>query len=80
MPIRNEADFIERAITSVLDSDYPAEKMEILVVDGMSDDGTRDIVRELSQVDDRVKLLDNPKRIVSTAMNKGIRAAQGDFS
>lgn len=79
MPIRNEADFIERAITSVLNSDYPAEKMEILVVDGMSDDGTRDIVRELSQVDDRVKLLDNPKGIVSTAMNTGIRAAQGDL-
>ena len=79
MPIRNEADFIERAIRSVLDNDYPPEKMEILVVDGMSDDGTRDIVRRLSEADSRVKMLDNPCRIVPTAMNIGLKAARGDI-
>ncbi|MBN2313194.1 MAG: glycosyltransferase family 2 protein [Sedimentisphaerales bacterium] len=79
MPIRNEADFIERAIRSVLDSDYPAEKMEILVVDGMSDDGTRDVVRQLSESDSRVKILDNPRRIVPAAMNIGLKAARGDY-
>ena len=79
MPIRNEADFIERAIKSVLDNDYAAEKMEVLVVDGMSDDGTRETVERLSQADSRVRLLDNPKRIVPTAMNIGIKAARGDL-
>ena len=63
MPIRNEADFIEQAIKSVLDNDYPAERMEILVVDGMSNDGTREIVARLSKADSRVMMLDNPKRI-----------------
>jgi GT2 family glycosyltransferase len=77
MPIRNEADFIERAIKSILENDYPAEKMEILVVDGMSDDGTREVMRKLSQADGRIRMLDNPKRIVPTAMNIGLRAAKG---
>ncbi|MBL7185122.1 MAG: glycosyltransferase family 2 protein [Phycisphaerae bacterium] len=79
MPIRNEASFIERAITSILDNDYPAEKVEILVVDGMSDDGTRQMVERLSEGDGRVRTLDNPKRIVPAAMNIGIKAARGDL-
>ena len=79
MPIRNEADFIERAIRSILDNDYPAEKMEILVVDGMSDDNTREIVAQLSQEDNRVIMLDNPKRITPVAMNIGIKTARGDL-
>jgi glycosyltransferase involved in cell wall biosynthesis len=79
MPIRNEADFIERALRSILRNSYPAEKMEILVVDGMSSDGTRQIVCRLSQLDNRVRMLDNPKRIVPTAMNIGLRAARGEM-
>ncbi len=79
IPIRNEADFIERAIRSVLDNDYPAERMKILVVDGMSDDGTREIVAQLSQADSRVMMLDNPKRIAPAAMNIGLKAARGDL-
>jgi glycosyltransferase involved in cell wall biosynthesis len=79
MPIRNETEFIERAIRSVLNNDYPAEKIEILVVDGMSDDGTRKIVSRLSQMDNRVMMLDNPKRIAPAAMNVGLKAARGDL-
>jgi glycosyltransferase involved in cell wall biosynthesis len=79
MPIRNEADFIERAIRSILENCYPAEKMEVLAVDGMSDDGTREIVHGLSEGDSRVRMLDNPKLIVPVAMNIGIKAAQGEL-
>jgi len=79
MPIRNEADFIERAIRSILDNDYPAERVEILVVDGMSDDGTREIMARLSKGDSRVKMLDNPRRITPAAMNIGLKAARGDL-
>ena len=78
MPIRNEADFIERAIRSVLDNDFPTGRMEILVVDGMSDDGTREIVARLSKADSRVMMLDNQKRIAPAAMNIGLKAARGD--
>jgi glycosyltransferase involved in cell wall biosynthesis len=79
MPIRNEADFIEGAIKSILNQDWPREQMEILVVDGMSNDGTREIVKKLSQSDERIKMLDNTRRIVPSAMNIGLRAARGDL-
>ena len=79
MPVRNETDFIERAIKSILNQDWPCEQIEILVVDGMSNDGTREIVEKLSQEDSRIRMLDNPRRIVPTAMNIGLRAARGDL-
>ncbi len=79
VPIRNEADFIERTILSILENDYPADKMEIIVVDGMSDDGTREIVAKLAEQDSRIKLIDNPEKIVPFAMNRGIRLSQGDL-
>jgi glycosyltransferase involved in cell wall biosynthesis len=78
MPIRNESDFIEQALQSILDSDYPAEKMEVLVVDGDSSDDTRPIVEKLAESDARIKILDNPRRIVPTAMNIALKQMQGD--
>ena len=77
MPIRNEEGFIARSLGAVLDQDYPAEKIEILIVDGLSSDRTRDIVREMS--DSRVRLLDNPQQIVPYALNQGIAAASGEI-
>lgn len=79
MPIRNEAAFIERAIQSILQNDYPHDKIEILVADGMSDDDTRNIVQKLAQKDNRIILIDNPKKIVPTAMNLAIKQAKGDL-
>ncbi len=79
MPIRNETIFIERAVKSILHQDWPAEKMEILAVDGMSNDGTREIVEELCQADHRIKMLDNPRRIVPTGINIGLKTMQGDL-
>lgn len=78
MPLRNEADMIRRSLGAVLAQDYPGEQLEVLVVDGMSDDDTRAIVGEMAAADGRVRLLDNPARIVPTAMNIGIAAARGE--
>ena len=44
MPIRNEGAFLERTLGSVLAQDYPADRIEVIVADGMSDDGTREAV------------------------------------
>lgn len=78
-PCRSEARFIENTLNSILQSDYPAEKIEVLVVDGMSTDGTREIVQKMASQDSRIRLLDNPARIQAAAMNIGIKAAQGDY-
>lgn len=81
MPVRNEAAHIQRSLGSVLQQDYPASSMEILVVDGMSADATRDLVRELAtQHPERdVRLLDNPRRIAPSAMNIGVSASRGSL-
>lgn len=91
MPIRNEASYIARSLDAVLAQDYPGDRMEILVVDGMSEDGTRDFVaqeiaRQENQGDApqnppkaRIALLDNPGRIVPTAFNLGLGRARGNI-
>jgi len=79
MPIRNEAGFIERSLGAVLAQDYPADRLEVLVVDGMSDDGTRQIVQRMLAGRPNARLLDNPRRIVSTALNLGLAEAGGEI-
>ncbi len=78
MPVRNEGRHIARALEAVLNQDYPRERMEILVVDGMSSDDTRPLVQAFATRDPRLRLLDNPERIVPTALNRGIYAARGE--
>lgn len=77
MPIRNEADFIERSLGAVLNQNYLQEKLEVIVVDGLSDDGTREILQEFLDSDANLQVLDNPERIVPTGMNEAIRQAKG---
>ena len=79
IPCRNERDYVGAALDSVLANDWPAERMEVLVVDGMSDDGTRDVVRAYANRDARVKLLDNAGLFAGDAMNVGWGAARGDL-
>jgi glycosyltransferase involved in cell wall biosynthesis len=77
IPCRNEIAFIDRCLDSVLASDLPIGSYELLIVDGMSDDGTRDVVRSRAAGSSAIRLVDNPARIVPTAMNLGIAAAKG---
>lgn len=77
-PIYNEKKYIADCIDTILQQDYPKEELEVLFVDGMSTDGTRDIVSEYCQRYAFIHLLNNPHRIVPPALNIGIRAAKGE--
>lgn len=77
MPCRNEERYIRQCLDSILGNGYPLGRLEILVMDGDSDDATRTIVDEYARRYPSVRLLRNPGRIVPTAMNQGIRAARG---
>ena len=79
VPTRNEVHFIEKCLNSFMISDYPEHLMEIIIVDGMSEDGTRDIVKEISIRDNRVLLIDNEKKITPVAMNLGVKASTGEY-
>ncbi len=79
LPIRNEAGYIGNALQSVLRQDYPLERIEILVVDGISTDDTRAIVQSFCERCPNLQLLDNPGRIVPTGLNIAIQKARGDI-
>jgi glycosyltransferase involved in cell wall biosynthesis len=81
IPCLQEALFIERCVRSVLAFDTPSNVMmsEVLILDGGSTDGTRDIVKRLAEEDSRIKLLDNPKRIQSTALNIALQITGGEY-
>ncbi len=76
IPCRNEANYIAKNIDSILSQDYQGD-LEVLIVDGMSDDGTRDIVSAYS--DDRVRLIDNEARFTPQALNLGVDNAKGEI-
>ncbi|WP_051694382.1 glycosyltransferase [Desulfohalovibrio reitneri] len=79
MPVRNEARFIEGTLYSLLEQDYPGDRFEIIVADGFSDDGTRDIVSRLAGSHPQVRLADNPGRRSSAGRNVGFRLGRGDY-
>jgi glycosyltransferase involved in cell wall biosynthesis len=79
MPVRNECGYIKRSLESVFTQDYPAESFEVIVADGMSNDGTRDIVRHWQTRFPNLHLIDNQGRIAPTALNVAISHARGEI-
>lgn len=79
IPARNEEPYISPCLESILNGQYPLDRLEILVVDGCSDDQTRVIVSEFADRFPSISLLDNPSRTVPYAMNIGIRASHGEI-
>jgi glycosyltransferase involved in cell wall biosynthesis len=79
IPVRNEARAIVSCLDAVLGQDYPASRLEVLVVDGGSQDDTVAVVERYAARDPRVRLLTNPSGTIPAGLNVGIRAAQGDI-
>ena len=77
MPCLNEARFIEVCLRSVQAQTYPAARIEIMVADGGSTDGTREILARLAADDPRIRMVDNPQRIQAAGLNRIIRASGG---
>lgn len=78
-PIYNEEKYISQFLDSILQQDYPKDHLEILLVDGMSKDKTRDIIAEYAEKYPCLRLVDNPQQTVPYAMNNGIKNAKGDI-
>ncbi|MFN0054078.1 MAG: glycosyltransferase family 2 protein [Planctomycetales bacterium] len=80
MPAYKEELYIEKCLESLLNQDYPADRVEILVADGGSPDKTREIVNRISETHPCVRLLDNSEhRIQCYGMNIAIQASRGEL-
>jgi GT2 family glycosyltransferase len=78
VPCRNEEKHIGRCLESILENDYPKEQLEILVLDGMSEDRTQEIVAGYSERYPMIRLVENPEKHIPAAMNLGIQKARGE--
>ena len=72
IPCFNEEEHIANVIETLL-AGADDIRMRIVVADGGSTDRTREIVEQLAKGDDRVLLLDNPRKIQSVAVNEVVR-------
>ena len=77
LPVRNEANFIARNLEAIFNQDYPQERLEVIVADGMSTDGTREIIKSLQEQHSNLQLIENPGKIVATGMNAALSRARG---
>jgi len=79
IPVRNEGPFIAQTLRAIIAQDYPKDLLEILVVDGMSEDHTVAAVESLATSCGSLRLYPNPARISSAARNIGVRNSTGDI-
>ncbi len=79
IPCRNEEKFIGKCLDSIIVNDYSKDKFEILVVDGMSTDGTKEVLENYSNRYSFIKFLNNPRKNTAAAMNIGIKNAEGEI-
>lgn len=75
----NEAEYIQSCMASLLAQETPGFDLEILAVDGLSTDGTREFLGKTAASDPRVRVYANEKRTSPSAFNLGLAAAQGEY-
>lgn len=79
VPCRNEVENIESTIRSILSQQGVQDLIEVIIADGLSDDGTRIIIDKLSLEDSRIKIIENHKKIVSSGLNSAIKSTSAEI-
>lgn len=79
LAIRNEKPYIKQCLDSLLRQTYPAELYEILVIDGMSVDGSQEIIKHYQSQHPRIKCFNNPQKIKPAGLNIGLKNARGEI-
>ena len=78
VPVLNEAPHLAACLDALLHQDYPPDRLEILLVDGGSTDGSREMATSYARQHPHIRVLENPEGIAATALNRGIAAARGE--
>ena len=81
VPCYNEAGTIGRLLEATASQTYPQERLEIVIADGGSEDGTRKVIERFSADHPglRLTLINNPKRVIPAALNRAIEVAEGEI-
>jgi succinoglycan biosynthesis protein ExoA len=79
IPCRNEENFIENCINSLYTQSYESSKFEIIIVDGLSEDGTIKILKQMEMKYKNLRVLINKKKYTPHALNIGIKNANGKY-
>lgn len=79
IPMRNEELYISECIEGFMNQTYPSDRFNVIVVDGMSDDKSVNIVKSYQKKYKNILLLDNKKKIASNGFNIGIKASENNY-
>ena len=79
VPMRNEHRHIERCLSSLAAQDYPRDRFEVIVVDGGSDDGSRELVESMREDVPNLRIVDNPGKHTARGLNLGLVSARGEI-
>jgi GT2 family glycosyltransferase len=79
IPTLNEAQRIEACLESVMAQDYPHDRFEVIIADGLSRDGTQERAAAFSERYPQVRLVANPKQIQAAAFNLGVKEGKGEI-
>jgi len=81
VPCYNEQDTVQLLLESVYAQAFPRQQLEVVIADGLSTDQTRQVIEEFCRdhPDLRVKVVDNPQRIIPAGLNQAIAAASGKY-
>ena len=74
IPVKNEAILLSRCLDSLKHLNYPQEKLEIIIADGLSTDNTRDVALSYG-----AKLVANEKQVVGSGRNCGFKESKGSL-
>lgn len=77
IPCRNESATIAGCLDSLLTNGYPLDRLEIVVADGMSEDGTRAILDRYAARHACIRIIENPRKLTPNALNLGVAQTRG---
>jgi glycosyltransferase involved in cell wall biosynthesis len=78
IPMLNEIESIDTCLNSIFAQGFPADQIEILVVDGCSTDGSKEKVLQLARIHSNIRLFNNPLRRTPISLNIGVKNSNGD--
>jgi succinoglycan biosynthesis protein ExoA len=81
VPCYNEVHTIGGLLEAIQRQTYPHSSMEVIIADGGSVDGTRELIKAFASWHPnlRIKLVNNPRRVIPAALNTALKSAAGEI-